>query len=675
MQNTSQKIIGAEHLTEVIVFLKNADRFIRQGEITRALSEIARARELNPTIMYARAYEEYVRSAIAKPGDSTDIHDDPAVAQKTIIDNLLPTLEKILELALKEVKRSALSAYKDKEMLAIQQGREKESQNEERLHTEGIEKKISDYLNRARYFKSKGDFHFALNEISRAYLLNPTDERIKQIEEQVKVTQEQNQEKDNLENTQQLSSEIQQREQLLAELHDTRAEEKLKEESYQQARSQKIKQYVHQVRSLFAENNIDDALSQLAFVSVLDPLNEDVLELNSKLREAQNKKHEESLAIRQLEDEAEQKKAEASRLIVQKNLEKAEELLKLERFTEALRLTTQAYFIDPANEKTVALEKKILELEEESIQREETLRKQQEEERRRKQEFDLHRLSIQQKKREQIRDRIESETKFLRNEEEVLLCLSKARGFLGISNFEEALAQIGKAFKINPFDEEIAKLQREIIDSEKRAKLSRRFGSRTINEDVKLSNETAAKIIQESIVKAQELRKSLQFQEALNVITEAYRHDPMNEVLFGLEGEIQEEYLRYDQQQQADLLSSKNNQGIRKSLAMARESLSREAFGEAFAWVDYALSFDMKRADTLQLRDEIEKAEIVFEKNKEARNKEAIVQKHLEYASKRIDDGKIIEAMLEVDIALRTDPIHNGAIGLRKRLEEMQKIQ
>ncbi len=675
MQNLSQKIIGAEHLTEVIVFLKNADRFIRQGDINRALTEIVRAREINPTIMYARAYEEYVRSAIVKHDDASDAHDDPAISQKTIIDNLLPTLEKILDLALKEVKRSAFSAYKDKEMLALQQGREKQSQHEERLHAEGLEKKISDYLNRAKFFKSKGDFHFALNEISRAYLLNPTDERIKLIEEQVKASQEQNHDKDNEENTQQLSSELQQRERLLAELHDKRVDEKLKEEAYQQARSQKIKQYVHQVRSLFAENKIDDALSQLAFVSVLDPLNEDVLELNSKLRDAQTKMHEDSLAFKQQEDEAEQKKKEASQLIIQKNLEKAEELLLSERFSEALRLTTQAYFIDPANETTVGLEKRILEREEEFIQREEALRKQREEERRRKQEFDLHRLSIQQKKREQIRDRIESETKFLRNEEEVLLCLSRARGFLSISNFEEALAQIGKAFKINPFDEEIAKLQREIIDSEKRSKLSSRGGSKIISEDVKLSNETTVKIIQESIIKAQELRKSLQFQEALNVITEAYRHDPMNEILFGLEGEIQEEYLKYDEQQQAELLSSKNNQGIRKSLAMARESLSREAFGEAFAWVDYALSFDMKHMDTIRLRDEIEKAEVLFEKNREAKNKEDMIQKHLEVASQRIDEGRIIEAMLEVDIALRADPIHHGAIELRKRLEELQKIQ
>ena len=73
MQNISQKIIGAEHLSEVIAFLKNADKFIRQGDIHGALDEILHAREKNPTIMYARAYEEYVRSVLLKQTEESSL--------------------------------------------------------------------------------------------------------------------------------------------------------------------------------------------------------------------------------------------------------------------------------------------------------------------------------------------------------------------------------------------------------------------------------------------------------------------------------------------------------------------------------------------------------------------------------------------------------------------------
>ncbi len=678
MQNISQKISGAEHLTEVIAFLKNADRFIRQGDIKRALDEIMRAREKNPTIMYARAYEEYVRSVLLKVGEPIESGVDSVQAQQAVINNLLPTLEKILDLAIKEVKRSAVSAYKQKEMLAMQYNQQQEEQREEQLRASGLAKKISDYLERAKTFEANNDFYFALNEVARAFMLDPTDDRILLVEEHIKASQETFQQNDDSENKRKQDVEHRLREQLSEEWQHQRFEEKNREEqkrkaAYQQARSQKIKQYVHQVRSLYSENKIDEALSQLAFVLVLDPLNENVLELNWKIREAQTKKHEEKLTQKKQEIEAEQKKIEAIRLIVRKNLDKAEELLHANRFSEALRITTQSYFIDPTNEEVVALEKKILEAEDQAILREEELQKQQEEERRRKQESEMHRFAIQQKKREQIRERVDAESKLLRNEEEVLLCLSKARGFLSISNFEEAFAHIGKAFKINPFDEEIAKLQREILASEKKAKFSRKSALNLFAEPVKQTNEVSLASIQEALAKAQDLRASLQYQDALHIIAQAYRHDPVNEELFALEGEIQQEYLKYDEQQQAEMASSKNNQGIRKSLAIARECLSREAFGEALAWVDYALSFDMKRIETLQLRDEIEKAERLQEEKKANENKELVIQIHISRAMELISENRIFEAMLEVDLALRLNPLHQGALAMRKRFNDPSK--
>jgi hypothetical protein len=678
MQNISQKIIGAEHLTEVIMFLKNADRFARQGDLNRALNEVIHAREINPTIMYARAYEEYIRSVILKHGDHDENDSDGANEAQTMMNGLLPTLEKILDLALKEVKRSAVSAYKEKEMLAIQHHQRQEEQNEEVLRVSGLTKKISYYLDRAKAFEEKNNFHFALDEVARCFMLDPTDERIHLAEEHIKASQEKFHRHEELENKRKQDLEHIQREQLSAEWHRNRLEEKTpeeqkREEAYQLARSQKIKQYIHQARSLYSENKIDDALSQLAFVLVLDPLNDDVLELNEKIREAQSRMHEENLTQKKQERKTALQRTEAIRNTIKKNLEKAEELLQSQRFSEALRITTQAYFIDPSNEEVVALEKRILEAEEKALQRENEIRKQQEEESRRRHETEMHRLDIQQKKREQIRERVEAETKLLHTEEEVLLCLSKARGFLSISNFEEALVHIGKAFTINPFDEEIAKLQREIIASERTAKLSHQSELTLDAEPEEPINEVTMPLIREAIVKAEELRKSFHYQDALHIIAQAYRHDPTNEELFALEAEIQQEYLRYDEQQQLELASSKNNQGIRKSLAMARESLSRDAFGEALAWVDYALSFDMKRTETLLLRDEIEKAERLQEEKKANENKELAVQIHVGRAMERISEKRTVEALLEVDLALRLDPSHHDALTLREQLNEMLK--
>ena len=673
MQTISQKIIGAEHLTEVIAYLKNADKFIRQGDIQSALDEIMHAREKNPTIMYARAYEEYVRSVLLK---QTEERGQEEGAKESVIQQLMPTLEKILDLAIKEVKRSAVSAYKQKEVYALQKKHEEDQRQEEILRGKGIAKKIADYLQRARQREAQQDFRNALNEVARAFMLDPTDERILQIEEEIKTAQEDHDRREASLNSIKGQEENKRREQLLGQWQFLREQEKeqeirKKEEAYKQARSQKIREYLQIARGLFGDNRVEEALSQLAFVMVLDPLNEEVLSLNWKIREAQNKKQEENIALKKQQQEEEKKKAEMIRITVQKNLEKAEEYLSQKKFSEALRVITQAYFIDPTNEDILTCEKKILVIEEETLRIEGDKQKLAEDERRRKQESELHRLSIEQQKREQIRERIDVESKLLRDEEEILLFLSKARGYVSQGNYDDALRQIAQAFKINPFDEEIAKLQREILDGQKKAKLLKKPSLQMLVEPESASDHQTAETIRQFIENAQKFRGESRYQEALDEIAQAYRHDPMNESLFSLEGEIQQEFLQYEEKQQREQESFKMDQGVKKSLAMAREALSREAFSEALGWVDYAMSFDMKRFETLQMRDEIERSQRQMEEKKSNEDKELVIQFHLSKAMEFMSEKRTFEAIFEVDLALRLNPNHKGAASLRKRLNEL----
>ncbi len=672
MQNLSQKIIGAEHLTEVIAFLKNADKFIRQGDVHAALEEILHAREKNPTIMYARAYEEYVRSVLLKQTEDTE---SGVGSKEMVIQQLMPTLEKILDLAIKEVKRSAMSAYKQKEVFALQRKQEEEQKFDEQIRIRGIAKRVADYLQRARMLQGQNDFHNALNEIARAFMLDPTDERITQVEEGIKTAQDAyNKQQESLSRVKQME-EGKRREKLFAQWQIQRQEEKIREEqqreeAHKQARSQKIREYLQTARALFADGRIEETLSQLAFVMVVDPLNEEVLSLNWKIREAQTKKQEENAALKLQQVEEEKKKAEVIRQTVKKNLEKAEEFLSLKKFNEALRVITQAYFIDPTSDEVLACEKRIIAAEDEMLRAEEERRRNEEDDRKRKQEAELHRLSIHQQKREQHRERIDMESKMLKDEEEILLFLSKARGYLSQGNFEEALTNVGQAFKINPFDEEIGKLQREILDGQRKAKLARRPSVNLPHVPDAENSREAAAAIAAHIENAKELRTQFRYQEALDEIAQAYRHDPTNEILFALEGEIQQEFLKYEEEQHKVQESTKMDQGVRKSLAMAREALSREDFGVALAWVDYAASFDMKRYEVLQMRDEIERAERKMEEQKANEDKELVIQFHLSKAMEFMSEKRIFEAIFEVDLALRLNASHKGALAMRKRLNE-----
>lgn len=672
MQNITQKIIGAEHLTEVIAFLKNADKYIRQGDIHHALEEIMRARDKNPTIMYARAYEEYVRSVLLKQTDSSSAD---APSKEAVIAQLMPTLEKILDLAIKEVKRSAVAAYKQKEVFALQKQQEEEQRHEEQLRSASLARKIADYLKRARELEAHGDYRNSLNEVARAFMLDPTDERILQIEEEIKTAQDRQDRQEEADRAEHQKEEELRRVQLFAQWkiqRDVEREEEMRkrEEAHKQARAQKIREYLQEARSLFAEKNVEQALSQLAFVMVLDPLNEEVLDLNWKIREAQTRTSEEHIAKRQQQAEEDRKRAESIRVAVTKNLEKAEEFRAQGRFGEALRVITQAYFIDPSNEEVIAFERRIMAEEEEALQREDEQRRRTDEERRRKQEAELHRIAIEQQKREQIRERVETEAKLLRDEEEVLLFLSKARGYVSQGRYDDALSNIAKAFKINPFDGEIAKLQREILDAQRKTKQQQRIGTHPAMESSPSDDEATAAVIHQHILKARQLRSANQFKEALDEIAQAYRLDPMNEDLFALEGEIQQDFLKYEEEQQKEEESSKKSQGIKKSLAMAREALSRESYSEALGWVDYAMSFDMQRFETLQMRDEIERAQRKLEEQKANEDKELVIQFHLSKAMEFMSEHRFFEAIFEVDLALRLNPKHPGASALRKKLSE-----
>ena len=65
MAKASDSPRSAEQLKEVAIFLKQADKLVREGDYTTALEEIAKARGRDPRNLYALAYEERVRSLVA----------------------------------------------------------------------------------------------------------------------------------------------------------------------------------------------------------------------------------------------------------------------------------------------------------------------------------------------------------------------------------------------------------------------------------------------------------------------------------------------------------------------------------------------------------------------------------------------------------------------------------
>ena len=65
MAKATENPRSAEQLKEVAIFLKQADKLVREGSFAAALDEISKARARDPRNLYALAYEERVRSLVA----------------------------------------------------------------------------------------------------------------------------------------------------------------------------------------------------------------------------------------------------------------------------------------------------------------------------------------------------------------------------------------------------------------------------------------------------------------------------------------------------------------------------------------------------------------------------------------------------------------------------------
>ena len=139
---------SAEQLKEVAIFLKQADKLVREGHYTSALEEIAKARGRDPRNLYALAYEERVRSLVAtqkekKPDLGESEQTKPAEPQP-----MSATLEHISNLAIVEAQRSAAVAAKQEQDIAHRKQEEEDRRKNEVLRHQAIESKIAVFIER-----------------------------------------------------------------------------------------------------------------------------------------------------------------------------------------------------------------------------------------------------------------------------------------------------------------------------------------------------------------------------------------------------------------------------------------------------------------------------------------------------------------------------------------------
>jgi hypothetical protein len=680
---------SAEQLKEVAIFLKQADKLVREGNFAAALEEIAKARTRDPRNLYALAYEERVRSLVAAHKDKkTEIGITPS--QPPASQPLPAALEHISNLAIVEAQRSAAVAAKQEQEVFLRKKDEEEHRRNEEMRRQAIETKITTFLTRSNDYLEKEDFDRALDEVARAYLLDPANEKIHAAETNIRKVQAEARLRNEQDRIQKQQDDERKRQELLraqiTRMQQEKEEKRRKEEeARRQASQQKINQYLDRARDFYENNHLDEALSELAFVVVIDPLNEEILALERKIRDAQEQEQVEQLEQYHRREEEQRKKREAIITAIQKHIENAERLAGQQKWSEALRVITRAYVLDPVNEALQACEKRIQSAQEEALRiageqrhvAEETVRRQQEEE--------LRRLERAERERAILGESAENETKRRADKEKILVYLTKARGYMSEQRYEDALGEVALAFIVNPFDEDVKRMEQEIITVQEQKKAEEVAEAEHYATTV-AADETAEQI-STHLADASRYASEHEYSKALDEVAKAFILDPLSETIQKFESEIQNEFHEYQEEQRKKQEETARKNGLITHQKRAKEFLEREAFDEALTEVADGYSYDPNNSELKALEQQIQdtykrwqEKQAEEEKNNQIEDlvlkaKEYLTKEQFEDALKTITKAIVLDPKREALKAMESEIERTQeAFEKRKQMEENNKI-
>lgn len=276
-----ERLKRAEHRAaveqKIASFLSQAAAYSEKKEFNRALDEIARAYLFDPANEKIHSMEEAVRKTI-------------------------------------EEERNALATAHHNNELKHTQKEEEEQRNQEEQQRVALERKITDFLARASAYVEKQEYNRALDELTRAYLFDPANEKVRKLEEKIRRAQEEDRRVCEDEQRK-LAAEKHGHEEIIEmRMRQTRqpAPEAMNERhNGKREHDSEVRRYLRHVNQLFTSNRLEEALSELAFVIILDPLNEEVLKLEQRIIEKQGQRQQQQLELYQKQLEERQRRRQA----------------------------------------------------------------------------------------------------------------------------------------------------------------------------------------------------------------------------------------------------------------------------------------------------------------------------------------------------------------------------
>ena len=160
----NQQSPTSERLKEVALLLKQADKLVKEGNLSAALELIAKARSYDSRHLYALAYEERVRTLLnakqkeeqenAKAGVTKEAKEPRPQSQ----EKMGPALQHLSNLAIIEAQHSATVAAQQEQAVKLHKKEEEDRAKQEDLRRNAIEAKINAFLDRATNYIDRKEY-------------------------------------------------------------------------------------------------------------------------------------------------------------------------------------------------------------------------------------------------------------------------------------------------------------------------------------------------------------------------------------------------------------------------------------------------------------------------------------------------------------------------------------
>jgi hypothetical protein len=497
--------------------IANAEQLAKQKKFTDALRTITRATVLDPI---NDELQECERRILAMQEEAFRQEEE---SKRSLQDQIRRQQEEEL-LRLEQTDRSRAL-----------QGETEEARAQQRLDKE----KIEQYLERARNFLAEKQFEVALGEVALAFIINPFDEEVKQVEQMI----------------------VREREEYQAAKNLTAQEAVLTEQKNKNSAAEKMNAHLAEAERLRELHQYSKAFNEVAKAFILDPLNEEIQRYEQNLQ---------SEFDAYLFDQHNKRDLDEKTKDIGRHIQHATELLDRDLFEDALSEVNSGLMIDEKNSELLQLKGRIsdaaeqwklkhrgesrnLEIQKLLVVAKEYFTVAKYEEAiiavRKALDYDPARMeSI--KLLEEIESVVahahDSKQSELRRER-VTSHLVQAQDFIMSNMPDKALVQILSGLVIDPANDELLNLEQRVTAlNDARLSQIRSTAVTTSSSQQRISKDEQERLIRIHIRVADEFRSQKEYAKALDEIAHGLTVDMQNEELMTLDAEIRAEQAEHD---------------------------------------------------------------------------------------------------------------------------------